>query len=400
MTPTSPVVVPPFDPFGLPAPATLFLFLVVATSWLHALFMNFVLGGSLLAVLLEGLALAGRGAHGETVRTLWRVMPVALSLTITTGVAPLLFVQVLYGPLFYPANVFLGATWLALVPILMVAFYLVYVVNRAPPKRASEAGPAPVTGNGLSPGNGGRAGRLALGGLVATLVLCVAWILTNNHMLSLQPAEWGRDGTWRQNRVAVTPALTVPRYLHFVGGAVTIAGSWLIAIGQWRTLRGTGAPVANATLVRTGGRVVLVMTVAAALGGAALLLSLPEAARAAMFDPSRPLAVVWMLTLAAVGAQIVLAVMALRRPESNALWRGLAGLTALTLAGMFCGREQLRSALASAAPVGFEIARWPVRMQPSSLWLFAAVGLASAAAIVWLVASSVRARPASQDRGD
>lgn len=382
LVPSPPVVVPPFDPFGLPASPTLFLVLIVVTTWLHVLFMNFALGGSLLAVALDLLSLLRFGRHDETVNTVWRVMPVALSLTITTGVAPLLFVQVLFGPLFYPANVFMGAAWLALIPLLIVAFYLVYGIARR------------TQSPDLSPNSAPRQGavrRLALGALVAVLVLTVAWVLTNNHMLSLQPAEWGRGGAWTQNRLSVTPAVTIPRYLHFVGGSVAVAGAWLVVIGLWRR-RDAEATAAGRALTATGVRVTLAMTLTAAAGGVAMLLSLPPDQRNAMLRPRDPLAALWMLAVCGVAGQAALAIACLRRPESAGRAGALAVLVALTLGGMVCGREQLRAAFAMHPEVRFDIHRWPVRLQQSSLWLFAGLAVAAIATIAWLVVGVVRTR--------
>ena len=49
--------------------------------------------------------------------------------SLTTGVAPLLFVQVLYGHFFYTANILLGWRWLAILGVLIVGFYAVYLLD-------------------------------------------------------------------------------------------------------------------------------------------------------------------------------------------------------------------------------------------------------------------------------
>ncbi len=50
-----------------------------------------------------------------------------LGLAITFGVGPLLFVQMLDGPAFYTANLLLSHRFMALLPALIVGFYLLYV---------------------------------------------------------------------------------------------------------------------------------------------------------------------------------------------------------------------------------------------------------------------------------
>lgn len=59
-------------------------------------------------------------------RALATRLPVAVALTITLGVAPLLFVQVLYGQFFYTSSILLGYVWLTLLLILLLGYYGYY----------------------------------------------------------------------------------------------------------------------------------------------------------------------------------------------------------------------------------------------------------------------------------
>ena len=125
-----PSLIPPRDEFGLPAWLWLFHILLPFTFALHAVFMNFAMGG---AIVIPFLWIAGRRrARPELVnvaRTALRMMPIAISFTITTGVAVLLFVQVVYGQFFYTANILMGWHWLAILAYLMLGFYLVYAAD-------------------------------------------------------------------------------------------------------------------------------------------------------------------------------------------------------------------------------------------------------------------------------
>src|SRR5215813_10992378 len=111
--------IPPPDAFGLPAPWWLLLVLLDLTFLIHLVFMNFVLGGSI----VQAAALCSRrGADNDTlVRVISSIWPIALSFTITSGVAPLLFVQVLYGQFFYTSTVLLGFAWLLILAFLLTA---------------------------------------------------------------------------------------------------------------------------------------------------------------------------------------------------------------------------------------------------------------------------------------
>ena len=95
-------LIPALDAAGLPGPPWLFHFLLVFTFFLHLIFMNLTLGGTLMAF-VANLRGGNRPADPNAVlaKRLMGVNTYAISLAITTGVAPLLFVQVLYQPVSY-----------------------------------------------------------------------------------------------------------------------------------------------------------------------------------------------------------------------------------------------------------------------------------------------------------
>ncbi|GMV95890.1 MAG: hypothetical protein AMXMBFR83_02590 [Phycisphaerae bacterium] len=162
-------------PLHLPAPTFWYVVLYIVTLLLHVAFMAYVLAG---AILLGAAGL--RGMLGPTSRpSAWTPvttvlkdwMPFVLSAAITAGVAPLLFVQILYQQEFYTANLLSFHRWMAILPVLIVAFYLLYLLKA----RRIE-------------------GRTALQGTVAVLVmgaiLFVAWSWIENHLLSLDRGAW------------------------------------------------------------------------------------------------------------------------------------------------------------------------------------------------------------------
>ena len=89
--------IPPLDPMPVPAPIWLLKALLWLTFSIHLVFMNLTLGGALLAAVY---AFRGRERDRSVSRSLAKMLPFTMAFTITFGVAPLLFVQVLYGPLF------------------------------------------------------------------------------------------------------------------------------------------------------------------------------------------------------------------------------------------------------------------------------------------------------------
>ncbi len=373
---------PPPDRFGLPAPPWVFLLLMGITLGLHFLCMNATLAGAAVAVALDVLNLAG-GQHHRSVRTLYGAMPVLLSLTITTGVAPLLFVQVLYGPLFYPATILMGWTWLALVPVLIVGFYLLKVVAY----RLSNA----------ALGLAGRwdtrpAPRLALGILVLACFVAAAWILTQSHMLAAQPEHWPHDGQWKQTRLIVTPALSLPRFGHNLGGALAVGGVVIAAMGWWRRWRGLDDAHDSRRLIRTGLTASLLAMIAAVVLGPLMLAGLPGAVRGPLLRPGL-LSGLWWLGLAAVLGQLVLLAVCLRFPDRPGPFVALCAAVLVGLSGMIAAREQVRLAFLGRPEIGFGLDLWPVRPQVSSLAAFVLGFVLMLGVCAWLVRTAMTARP-------
>ena len=108
------------DPAGVPAHPLVFLILGVITFALHMAAVNVMLGTG---------ALTLRGAFSANAH--WRRLAVAMlttskiavSVAIVLGVAPLLFVQVVYDPFWYTSNV-LSAWWVMGFIALLIAGYI------------------------------------------------------------------------------------------------------------------------------------------------------------------------------------------------------------------------------------------------------------------------------------
>jgi len=169
--------------------------LLVFTFFLHMILVSFVLGGSLLTVwdLLRGKL--EKKASGS--------IPTLIALAVNLGVPPLLFVQVLYGHLFYSSSVMVAVPWIIVIPVLILAYYGAYIFVKKYDK---------------APG-------WAKGSLIFTslVLLYIAFVFVNNNTLALQPERWKiyfeDPSGWNLN--LGEPTLW-PRYLHFLLGALAI----------------------------------------------------------------------------------------------------------------------------------------------------------------------------------
>lgn len=207
-----PTVIPPVDPLGLPAAAALLKALSLLTFTLHLLAMNVTLGGLLMALVY------GRRPEGDPgallAKRLRGLLPAGMAMTITLGVAPLLFLQVLYGQAFYTSSVLMAWTWLFIIPALCVAYLALYLAYLRPS----------WVGDRVQP----------LAWLSAALMLVVAAIFANNMTLMLQPGLWaplyaaGAHGAALNLGDPMLPA----RYLHSILAAPAVAGLACAMMGR------------------------------------------------------------------------------------------------------------------------------------------------------------------------
>jgi hypothetical protein len=198
---------PTVDPIPLPAPVWLLKLLHIVTLSLHFVAVEMLLGGLLLAILLS---LFSRSANSlVTARALARRLTVVMTFVINLGVPPLLFAQVLYGRALYTSSVLIGLYWIAIVPTLMLTYWLLYKFSARL-----------------------EAGKSAWWvGLIAWLLAGgVSRMLSTNMTLMLRPEAW--RGMYSASAIGAflptgDPTLE-PRWLLMMAGGLVIGGLWLV----------------------------------------------------------------------------------------------------------------------------------------------------------------------------
>lgn len=111
------------NPAGIPTYPIIFMSLGVLTFALHILFVQLMLGTSVIT--LFG-AFKNQPYWRRLAAAMLEVSKVSVSVAIVIGVAPLLFVQVVYDPHWYTSNV-LSAYWvIAFIFILILAYWAMY----------------------------------------------------------------------------------------------------------------------------------------------------------------------------------------------------------------------------------------------------------------------------------
>ncbi|MBN2063941.1 MAG: hypothetical protein JW745_03985, partial [Sedimentisphaerales bacterium] len=291
-----------------------------------------------------------------------RALPPVLSLTITTGIAPLLFVQTLYGHYSYSSNIFLGYFWLGSLVLLLAGFICLYLAGWL------------------------WNWKISIPALTALplVFLSIAYIYTNNAILTIQPEHWlafHRDQSW----LHVNDAITIPRFLHNVSYWLPAGGIFL----AWtaRLSRPAGQEADNTAATLKGGLVFCALGfITIILTGIWYYSTLPAEFRNwlgqfemqnSLTDSSPGLRYIW---LALPGLGLLLTITGLLKPNNRSVLIAISTLGCLLMAIMVLFRELIRRWYLSREIAGsFSIENWQVASQDSVIIVFlVSLGLALA----------------------
>lgn len=238
-------------PDAIPVAWGWFYALLMVTFLLHLLVMNAMLGGGIIAL----LSLFRGGEQNVLLgKEVGYKLPYTIAFAVNMGVAPLLFVQVLYGQFIYSSSVLMAVWWFSIFGLLILAYYAAYIYDFK-----------------FDALQGGRTLMLIFS---VGILLFIGFMFSNNMTLMLQPEQWtayfnNADGTLLN---AEDPTLW-PRYLHFVVGAVAIAGLFLALVGHFNF---TKSKVDPAALIEKGMRYFTNATLIQVVLGFWFLLALPR----------------------------------------------------------------------------------------------------------------------------
>lgn len=200
------IPVPKDIPLPLPLSEGLLVFVLILSFLIHILFINLMIGGSILTFWYE---LRGRKNRDfdQLAREIASTITVNKSLAVVFGVAPLLSINVLYTLYFYSANALTGNIWISVVPWVAVAFLLFYLHKYSWDRLADNK---PV--------------HLSILGLGIVSFLFIPFIFLTNINLMLYPEEWGNVKGFFD---AMTLPNVFPRYFHFIIASMAITGLFL-----------------------------------------------------------------------------------------------------------------------------------------------------------------------------
>jgi hypothetical protein len=359
------VPIPRYEHLFLPAWPQLLTLLSTLTFWIHLLLVGTVVGSSLF--LLSRVLRKKSDLDQQLDRRILQVIPVCISLTITFGVAPLLFTQALYGHYFYSANILIAPFWLGSLGFLLIGFISIYL--------ASRFRSVPV--------------NLIFLLIVVLCFIGVLYIFTNNAVLSLQPEHWLEFHRGEQI-LHVRDATVNPRVLHNIGAGLVISGLAIAWIGRFRQ----SDREAREHAVKTGLHWMMIGLVLQIGIGLWFVISLPGAIRSDLINFSNLTSIAWYLAVILVFLNLYTAMRAVILPGQTKWLLYSTLLPPLGLIGMLLARQYLRIAYLSRTEAGqFKIQDWSVLPQGQQFFIFAVLLVIALVIIGGTLLLVLRAKP-------
>jgi hypothetical protein len=341
------LLIPVADTFSVPW--GWFQFLLMLTFPLHLIAMNAMLGSALIAFTAHFLP--GR-LHRELSHELAKALPFLVAFTINFGVAPLLFINVIYGHLFYTSTVLMGIFWLAVIPILIIAYYIVYIYDFSFEKL------------------GGMAVAAILAALL--LLLTVGFLFSNNMTMMIAPTSWSRwFGTPGGTLLNMADPTLPSRYLHIITGSLAVGGLF-VALYASTLLKGNRE--VSETGKHLGMKLFTWMTGLQFVMGFWFLLSLsPDVMKRFMGGD----ALSTVLLIAGLALAVLTMITGARGKIAASVW-----LTLPLIYVMSFMRDSVRTGY--LAPY-LDVAKTPVQTQWSPLLFFLVTLVVSLGVIVWML---------------
>lgn len=344
------------DPASLiPTPDTIpvhwawFQVLLSATFFLHILVMNVMLGSSIIAVVQH---LNKGDGPLELGREIGSKLTYAIAFTVNLGVAPLLFLQVLYGHFIYSSSVLMGWFWLIIIPLLICGYYLAYIYSIRYDRIVFS--------------------RTLLIGAVSVILLTIGFLMTNNMTLMQIPETWNRHLVNPTGfHLNLNDPELLPRYLHFVLSAIAVGGLAIALYYEYRRRRGDEDA---GRYVQFGCRWFGFATIANFPVGLLFLDALPDH----VHDVSTPIGTLFSVVLAvSILIGIFAVIMALTENVMPAMYGALGAVFGMTVV-----RD-----LSRAGYIGRYFSPGDLQLVPqySPMFVFLAVFVAGLLLIGWMV---------------
>lgn len=319
------IPIPKDLPLPLPAPEPILVAVLVFFFLMHIVFVNFMVGGSLLTLYYEIKGLKNK-AYDKLAYTLASTITVNKSIAVVLGVGPLLAINTLYTVYFYSANALTGDLWIAIIPLVIIAFLLTYAHKYLwhTMERVKWL-------------------HISLSAIAGLLFLFIPLIFLTNISLMLYPDKWTAiKGFWD---ALFHVGNVFPRYFHFLAACFALTGLfmvWMFKRMDAKEIKELGFE--RGELIRKGYRFAFWPTLLQFFIGPIVLFSLPEV--------PQPIGKVYgFIGFGALTAMLMMLLMMgeLRRPAEaiGRSFKTIALLMIVVILFMGSGRHMYREAAVS-----------------------------------------------------
>ncbi|MFC2082319.1 cytochrome C [Bacteroidota bacterium] len=199
--------VPRDIPLPLPMPEWILVILLIISFLAHLLFVNLMVGGTFTVMVSQILGLKDK-RYDKLAKEIASTVTVNKSLAVVIGVAPLLIINTLYTVYFYSANALTGTAFISIIPLVTVAFLLLYYHKYRWEKFENK-----------------RKLHISILGAAFIIFLFIPLVFAANINLMQFPERWG-DVSGFISSIFVHNA--IPRYLHFVTGMIAVTGLFIV----------------------------------------------------------------------------------------------------------------------------------------------------------------------------
>jgi len=333
------------DPLGAPIHPLPIQILLVVTYVLHIFFVTAAIGS--LAVGLYGLSRSEENWK-RLAQVAVRLATQATGLGITMGIAPLLFVQVIYDPAWYAATTVMGLWTTLFIPTVALGYLFLYILYLR--------------------------GNIAGVGYVSLLLLLLAgWIMHNLSSFGLYPSrwvEWYAPGGVPDTRGVAFHGYNLPRFGALLFGQAALSLGVMLLLFAWYFRRREDVPQAFLAFVESQAR--------GALRLGSILFGLLGAVWAFSQGAELGMALPVLIVTLAVAATFFL------HSQKASSERALStlGLYGLALLAVGILREGMRTA--ALERMGYGVLQYPFVWDWGSILYFVATALAAVPVIVYL----------------
>ncbi|MDM8523487.1 hypothetical protein QUF80_08970 [Desulfococcaceae bacterium HSG8] len=211
------ILIPTPDP--IPVHWGWFKFFLIVTFMIHILFVNIMIGTGIIAFFTRDRKEEADGLEKDISRKLTFI----IAFTVNFGVAPLLFLQVLYGHFIYVSSMLMAVWWLSIIGLLIIAYYSAYYY-----KFRFDVSDV----------------RRYFIGTTVMILIFIGFLFTNNMTLMLTPEAWfsyfsNPEGTL----LNLSEPSLFPRFLHFMTASAAVGGLFTAII--WSLKQKKGIPGAE-----------------------------------------------------------------------------------------------------------------------------------------------------------